>query len=179
MKPRDMILELPVYYRESPEANAIVDGHTYADERFKASADDLLAQNFISTATWGLDAWERVYGIKVAPSKPIDERRYVLLARIRGSGVLTVSKLKEVAEAFYGGSVAVTEDSANYRITVKFNSNLGVPPNLGDVKAAIGELIPAHIAVEYAYSYLLIRDVSAMTLSGIEKQALNQFAGGS
>lgn len=171
-----LIDELPQFYHESAEVNAIMDGHEYAINRSNLAADDLLNQLFVESATWGLDIWERIFGIETILNKPIDERRYVLLAKMRGNGALTKNKLKEVAGAFYGGEVEITDEPAAYRVRVKFVSNYGVPSNLDDVARALGEIIPAHIELVFDYSYLLIRTVSALTLRELETKTLNEFA---
>lgn len=171
-----LIDELPSFYHESAEVAAIMQGHEYAIDRANLEADDLLNQLFVESATWGLDIWERIFGIETVLNKPIDERRYVLLAKIRGHGSLTKQKLTEVAGAFYGGEVVVTDEPESYRVRVKFISNYGVPPNLEDVRKSLGEIIPAHLELVFDYSYLLIRDVNGLTLRELETRLLSEFA---
>lgn len=173
-----LIDDLPEYYRESAEVNAIMEGHEYAINRSNLDADELLNQLFVESATWGLAIWERIFGIETILNKPIDERRYVLLAKIRGHGLLTKAKLAEIASAFYGGEVEVTDEPESYRVRVKFISNYGVPPNIDDVAKSLGEIIPAHLELVFDYTYLLIRDVNAFTLREIETKPLRVFAGG-
>ncbi|MNN78327.1 hypothetical protein D3C81_1948730 [compost metagenome] len=56
---------------------------------------------------------------------------------------------------------------------------VGIPPNLDDLKAVIEEIKPAHMKVEYEFSYLLIRDIDGvMTLDQLEQEPLLNFAGG-
>ncbi|MNE88949.1 hypothetical protein D3C80_1863070 [compost metagenome] len=56
---------------------------------------------------------------------------------------------------------------------------VGIPPNLDDLKAVIEEIKPAHMQVEYEFSYLLIRDIDGvMTLDQLEQEPLLNFAGG-
>ena len=171
-----LIDELPSFYHESAEVATIMQGHEYAIDRANLEADDLLNQLFVESATWGLDIWERIFGIETVLNKPIDERRYVLLAKIRGHGSLTKQKLTEVAGAFYGGEVVVTDEPESYRVRVKFVSNYGVPPNLEDVRKSLGEIIPAHLELVFDYSYLLIRDVNGLTLRELETRLLSEFA---
>ena len=52
-------------------------------------------------------------------------------------------------------------------------------PNLEDLKSAIEEIKPAHLAVAYAFNYLLIRDIhDVMTMGQLGQTPLNKFAGG-
>ncbi|MNJ50809.1 hypothetical protein D3C77_460970 [compost metagenome] len=84
-----------------------------------------------------------------------------------------------MAEAYDGGTVDVSFQPAEWSFTVKFIDTIGIPPNLDDLKAVIEEIKPAHLAVEYEFSYLLIRDIHAvMTLSELEQLSLLKFAGG-
>lgn len=178
MSKLNLINDLPEYYQDSIEVLAIMGGHEYALDRSNLSADDLLNQLFVETATWGLEHWERIFGIETVLNKPINERRYFLLAKMRGYGSMTKKKLAEVAGAFYGGDVVITDEPESYRVRVKFVSSYGVPPNLDDVAKALGELIPAHLELVFDYSYLLIKTVNAYTLQGIETKTLQEFAWG-
>ncbi|MMZ67964.1 hypothetical protein D1872_306060 [compost metagenome] len=56
---------------------------------------------------------------------------------------------------------------------------VGIPPNLDDLKEVIEEIKPAHMKVEYEFSYLLIRDIDGvMTLDQLDQVPLLKFAGG-
>jgi hypothetical protein len=75
------------------------------------------------------------------------------LSKLRGIGTVTVSLIKSVAEAYDGGAVEVTLQPEAYTFTIKFVDTRGIPPNLDDLKAVIEEIKPAHLAVEYAFTY--------------------------
>ena len=173
-----MMDALPRYYSESPEADAIVSGQAYAVDFRKAEARDLLEQMSPITATWGIAHWERALGLATVPTKPLEERRSLVIARLRGAQVATVANVKATAEAFYGGEIDVIEDFANYMAHFKFKSNLGVPPNEDDVRNALRDILPAHIAFDFLYTFLLIREIHGVkTLSEMEQIPLSQFAG--
>ncbi|MNP69599.1 hypothetical protein D3C76_1657190 [compost metagenome] len=56
---------------------------------------------------------------------------------------------------------------------------MGIPPNLDDLKAAIEEIKPAHMAVEFEFNYMLIRAIDGvLTLNELEALPLSKFAGG-
>ena len=114
---------------------------------------DIIDQCFTETATWGLALWESFFGIVTDLSKDIDYRRTVINAKRRGIGTVTVNMIKSVANSFNNGDVDVIEDSPNYQFTIKFTSVKGIPPNLIDLKAAIEQIKPAHLAVVYAFTY--------------------------
>jgi len=119
-----------------------------------ATLDEILKQFYVETATeWGLDLWEQMLGLTSYAGKPLDQRRSRIISKLRGYGTVTVSLIKNVAESYVYGTVEVTEDPAAYSFTVKFVDPRGIPPNLDDVKAAIEEIKPAHLAIEYQFTY--------------------------
>lgn len=168
---------LPRFYQSIKEFEVLL----AADASKLAEIDDLLEstvdQPFINTATWGLERWEIIFGIPVDKTKPLEQRRSVIKSKVRGAGVTTVDLIKTVAESWYNGEIDVTEQ--DLEVIIKFNSNFGVPSNLNDVENALREIIPAHLLIEYLFSYLLIKDIhNVMTLSDFEQLTLNKFAGG-
>lgn len=170
---------LPKYYEDVREVRAIVDGESAAIDQLHADISDVLAQFFVDTATWGLANWERLVGVAVDESKPLNQRRSVVKSKLRGIGTVTVALIKNVAEAWYNGQVEVTESPATYTISVKFTSSVGVPSNLADVETALREIIPAHLALNFEFLYLLISDIhSVKTLTEMEAITLDKFAGG-
>ena len=145
---------LPRYYEEIREAQAIVSADESAINQLNADIDDVLAQFFVDTATWGLANWERICGISTDETKPIDQRRSVVKSKLRGIGTVTVGLIESVAESYANGDVEVIEDNANYTIAIKFVGKLGVPPNLDDIKKALRDIIPAHLVVNYVFTYV-------------------------
>jgi len=66
---------------------------------------------------------------------------------------VTAALIEQVAEAYDNGDVEVTEDTAIYNVTIAFVSTLGVPPNLDDIFAAIREILPAHLTVNFVFRF--------------------------
>jgi len=140
---------------------------------------DLINQKFISTATWNLSDYESDLGIPIVETDSYDIRRTRILAKLRGYGTITKEMIQNVAESFENGEVDIIPDYANYSFTVKLVCLLGIPPNIDDLMNAIEEIKPAHMAVIYLYSYLLINEVDGvMTINQLEATPLNKFAGG-
>lgn len=156
---RNIFDYLPRDYEELRESYEILTAEQAEFERLNANTDDVLAQMFVDTATWGLAEWERIVGVESDEGKPIGERRSVVKAKLRGAGVVTVAHIKDVTESWYGGEVDITEYYADYKLTVKFVSSFGVPSNIGDVEQAISEMIPAHLAVDFEFMYVTYEDV--------------------
>lgn len=175
----EMLSYLPGYYENSRVILADMHAKGAELDDLHQALNETLDQFFVRTATWGLSQWEEELGITVDLSKPLDQRRSVVESKLRGAGKFTGRLVKNVAESFHGGGVDVTFQPEQWSFTVKFVDTIGIPPNLDDLKAALEEIKPAHMAVEYEFNYLLIRDIDqVMTLNELEQMELNNFAGG-
>jgi len=148
-----MLSFLPDYYATSRVMSGNMDAQGGELDRLWQALDGTLEQYFVSTATWGLELWERELGIAVDETKPEGQRRSVILSKLRGIGTVTVKMIENVAQAYDGGTVKVTMHPETYTFTVKFVDTRGIPPNLDDLKAVIEDIKPAHLAVEYAFTY--------------------------
>ncbi|QGQ99935.1 DUF2313 domain-containing protein [Paenibacillus psychroresistens] len=160
-----MLSSLPAFYEIFREVRIInqIEG-AELDDVFQ-SVDDVLNQVFIDTASWGLARWEFELGIPTNLSKPLEQRRSVVLSKRRGYGTVTVGLVKNVAEAYANGEVSVTEDNANYLVIIKFISTHGIPENLADIQNALRDLIPAHLAISYEFNYFIWNELDALSKS--------------
>ncbi|MED3549951.1 putative phage tail protein [Cytobacillus praedii] len=171
-----MIDYLSLDMRKSDFYQGIFKADAEQIEFFNASIQDIKKQLLIDTATWGLAIFEKELNIKTDLNKPLSERRSVIKSKLRGSGKVDHILIKIVADAYSNGDVVV---SFNGHIVVKFTSLYGIPPNLDDVKAALEDIKPAHLAIDYEFRYLLIKDIhNVLTLEQMEQTQLNKFAGG-
>ena len=115
--------------------------------------DELFKQFNLETATWSLDIWEKQYGIKIDANKDYSLRRSRVMSKMRGTGTTTVEMIKNVAESFVNGLVEIVEHNEQYKFDIKMMSVIGIPPNMEDLKDAIEELKPAHLAYEIILKY--------------------------
>lgn len=176
---RELFSYLPAYYETSRVMRSDMDAKGSELDALYLAMDATVAQFFVRTATWGLERWEFELGITTDLAKPLEQRRAVVESKLRGAGTFSGRLVKNVAEAYDGGTVDVTFQPEEWGFTVKFIDTIGIPPNLEDLKAAIEEIKPAHLSVEYEFSYLLIRNIhEVMTLTEIEQTPLSKFAGG-
>ncbi|MEC0228068.1 YmfQ family protein [Paenibacillus alba] len=168
---------LPRYYETSRVMDGILQAQGAELDLLRVSLEETLAQFFVGSATWGLDVWEAELGIAPVPGKPDDQRRSVINAKLRGVGTVTVELIESVASAYSRGTVEVTQQPAAYQFTVRFVDTLGTPPNLGDLKAAIDEIKPAHLQVVYQYKYFLLNQLhQTMTINQIQTRKMTDFA---
>lgn len=170
---------LPDYYSGVREIRLLSQIEGNELDGLSASFEEAFNQRFVDTATWGLARWEKELGINPTAGQPYDQRRSVIRSKMRGTGTVSEAMIKSVAEAYDGGTVTVMAQPELYRFTVKFIDTKGIPNNLEDLETAIEEIKPAHLAVQYNFSFLLIREIeNVMTLNEIETIPLSKFAGG-
>ncbi|NFO56407.1 DUF2313 domain-containing protein [Clostridium botulinum] len=114
---------------------------------------DLINQCFLDTATWGLEQWEKEFGIETNLNYSYEERREILKAKKRGQGTCTKTMLKNAAEAFSGGECNVIENTAPYTFTVQFVGIKGIPRNLQAFINMLEDIKPAHLDYKFKYTY--------------------------
>lgn len=142
-----MIATMPPYYRDSPQANAIIGGQASEIARRQAEMDDLVEQMIVSKATWALPIYEEIFAIKNNPSRTLQERRELILAKMRGASPTTLAVLKSVVNAFVANQNAdVTLDNPHYTIYAEIPAEGAV--NVGNMQNAVNEIKPAHLAFE-------------------------------
>ncbi|WP_050698657.1 YmfQ family protein [Anaeromassilibacillus senegalensis] len=169
--------QVPPDYLKSPETCATLDAMNPEAVALWEAHESLLDQLFVSTATWGLDFWEKLYGIETDISKPYDFRRSRVISKIRSKGTATIAMIKNAAESFVNGDVEIIEHPENYSFEVKFSS-LGIPPNLEDLTATIEDIKPAHLAFSYIYNFLTHAGVSAYTHGQLHAYTHDQIRNG-
>lgn len=151
----DLMRYLPMYYESDKGTMYYLQQKGIAPElgKIEYSIEELLAQCFIDTATWGLEYWEYELGLQTDPSKPYERRREIIKAKLRGAGTTTKQMIKNVAEAFSGGEVTVEEEPEQARFILRFVGTVGIPPNMAGLTKAIEDIKPAHLAYEYAFTW--------------------------
>lgn len=97
------------------------------------------------------EAW---FGVELNEGKRLNDRVAVLVAKHRGQGTTTEAFIRNVALSFEYGDIFVDDSSAAYTVVIIFNDVMGVPANLDDFYAAINEVMPAHLAVDFVFRYL-------------------------
>ena len=168
---------VPDYYYDDPNTGAILNALDRTGERFLAAVEDHLQQMDINPATWALPRWEARPGITPGAGAEYEARRGTIMARMRGSGAATPELVRTVADSWKNGAVAVSETA--FSVILTFVGAFGIPEDINGLVRAVRAVIPADMLIEYAFRYLLIRDVhNTMTLAQLEETPLDYFAGG-
>ncbi len=150
----DLMRYLPHFYVSSTIMKAIQDAYAEELGQVYYFLNDFLKQFLTpTTATWGLAFWEQELGLKTDISKSYEERREIIMARLRGIGTVGKNVLISAASAFSGGDVDVIEYPAEHRFVVKFIGTLGVPKNMASFVEMVEDVKPAHLTYSFEYTY--------------------------
>lgn len=146
------IQELPRHYGRSPQDAEIQRILERMAVQAEADKDLTLEQLFPSTASgWGLELWEKAYGIPREAGQTEVQRRARIMAKIKGTGTTTPEKIKGIAQVFSHSRVEVEERSAESRFIIWYVETIGEIDHKENLAAIINELKPAHLAWEIRY----------------------------
>ena len=149
----DLSQLVPEFVANLLEMKEIYNTQGYELGYLQHALEDVTDQCFIVAATWGLTRWEQVFGVETNMSLSYEQRREILLAKIRGQGSTTKEMIKEVAAAYSGGEVDVIEDNPNSLFIVRFIGIKGTPRNMQAFIRTLEEIKPAHLAYRFEYRY--------------------------
>ena len=144
-----MIEKLPYYYRKSKVVEEL---YTAVQKIFDKTSADIAAEDlslFITT-TIDFTLHEKDVGLP-AITADNETKRARVIARIQGNSVLTKSALYELIDIYDKTGCTITEDFANYTVTVLFDGRKGKPYNFNEIQSVVDEVKPAHIQIKYAF----------------------------
>ena len=133
---------------------------------------------FAKTADKWLTLWETAYGIPIDPDKPLAERRSRLMSKIRGAGTTTAEMIRQVVASYANSDCEIIEHNEDYRFDVKFVGTIGIPPNMDDVRAALEEIKPAHLAYQFIYLFRTWKSLEGYRWMDLEKYTWQQLKEG-
>lgn len=143
---------LPALYRQTSEDTELQRVLTLMLEQAERDKDFTLEQLFPSTTSgWGLELWERAWGIPVDRTLSDQRRRDRILAKVKGTGTSTLEVIQAIAQSFSSYPAEVTEESALYKFVVWYLGTIGEVEHKQDLIDIINELKPAHLQWEIKY----------------------------
>ena len=120
--------------------------------------------------------YEKLLGLPTDPATALPDRRAAVQAAWNGGQPATLANIQSACDAWAAGGITCSYEPGT--LTLSFIGTTGIPSNLDALKQTIEAMVPAHIIVEYAFSYLLIREIHLVkTLTEMETLTLDQFAG--
>lgn len=163
----DMLRYLPPYERKSEVFNAILDAYDREFRNFEQSLGVVKRNNFLDSSIETLWVFERDLGIKTVPTLPYDQRREQIASRNRAAfAQTTVESIKVVANAYGNGEVEVLESTEPGVYEIKFIGK-GIPNNLDGLKEALDIAMPAHLGIEYVFTFSPWKDLRNTTWGAV------------
>lgn len=139
---------------EIPTFHELTEAESFEFDHIREIIDEAELNMTLSHTTESkIEDREYEFGVISDPSKPIEQRRAVLVAKLRGQGTTTPAAVLNIAASFDFGEISIDESSAPYTVRIVFEEFRGVPPNMADFIAALEEIKPAHLVFEYVYKY--------------------------
>ena len=127
---------------------------------------------FLDTAVGpGLEALEHRLGIVIDKSKPLDQRRSLIKARIKSKQKIGLSSINNICQAWVNGSVDANVIGS--KIIVKFISVGGIPSGLDDLQDTLKKIIPTHLDIDWEFTYLTWDMYETHDMNWDEWEALN------
>ncbi len=151
--------DLPAYYRKSKVMNELFRSIEAEYARLENEVKLTENQFFVILADKNIQNHEQDVGVSPDDTADLETRRGRVLSKLRGTGTVTKTMMKNVAASFVNGDIEITEYPSQYLFSVAFTSKQGVPYNIADIQNMIEEIKPAHLAVEYIFTYRLWEDV--------------------
>ncbi|WP_418691273.1 putative phage tail protein [Agathobaculum sp.] len=172
----NMLRSLPVAYRRDRWVRDLLGCIAVLDEKQRESALETVEQLFPDTMTWILETEERIAGLEGNAALTLEERRTALQARWRAAGKCDVELIQRVCDSWKNGEISV--GFAEGVILLTFVGAYGVPEaaELAALQEAIEHTIPCHLAAEYLWRWLLVREVAAMTVDELQTHPVSEFA---
>ena len=115
-----MLEKMPGYYRKSQVMTELCTSIETEFERFKQ--ETLITENqfFVILADRDIKRHEEDVGLVPDTSADIETRRGRVLSKLRGTGTVTKTMMKNVAASFVNGDIEIIEYASEYCFAVKF-----------------------------------------------------------
>lgn len=155
----DLSKYAPPFLAEIREMAEIYKAQGYEVGQLQHDLEDLIDQCYIVTATWGLSRWENMLGVATNMSLTYEQRREILMAKLRGQGTTTRKMIEDTAAAFSGGEVQVIEDNPSHLFIIRFVGIKGIPRNMRAFVAMLEDIKPAHLAYRFEYRYTIWNEI--------------------
>lgn len=118
--------------------------------------------------------YESILGLEGNEDKPLDDRRAAIQSAWQAAQKPSLATIQAVCDGWKSGGIIASYVPGI--LTLKFLGEPGIPENIEDLKEAMERVVPAHLVLDYAFRYLLIREVhNVMTLGELAETPLSKF----
>lgn len=145
----DVLRYLPKFLSKDGTFKAIQDSLSEEHEKQRLLIIDICKQLFVESATWGLDDWERVYELQ-NKHLSIDQRRNLLLVKMRGAQTITEEKLQEIINLVYPPQNAVVKENTGANT---FKVIIDTIDALDEIRRVVEIYKPAHLSYLLSHAF--------------------------
>lgn len=170
----NMLRSLPVAYRTDKWVRDLLGAIQSLDDKQRAAMLDAAAQLYPDSMTWLLETEERAANLPSIGT--LEERRTALIARWRGAGKCDVERIQSVCDSWRNGEISVGFAEGVIVLTFVGAYGIPAPAELAALQEAVDRTIPCHLAVQFLWRWLLVREVSAMTIDELQMHRIGDFA---
>lgn len=147
---------LPPFVREMREMALLLNVGQPEIDRLEACIKEMIAQFYVSSATYSIDDWEKEFGIEKNSTLTLGQRRAQILAKLNTRTTATVKMLENLVKKVLGHDrVEIEENYQDYSFTVTIRSDY-VLENMMVARDAVHKARPAHL--NYAFINKIARD---------------------
>lgn len=140
----DILAYLPKFLQKSPLFKGTNDADNREHETIRLDLQDLLNQFFIKSATWRLERWEDLVGIKTDTTKSLESRRDYVIAKLQNPESVTETFLTNLINRYIADKAGyIISYPSEYRIEVLYHG--GQVLDYENLRKSINTYIPAHI----------------------------------
>lgn len=138
---------LPLRLREGPYTAAVSGAMAGLSQQLLEAAYGVADQFAVSTATWGLPAWEELVGITPGAGADLEERRMAVVSKLCSSGTANAEMIRRLAQSLTGYQAEVTENFGDYSFSLRFYGEEAgfIHVDLDLLDATVEEIKPAHL----------------------------------
>ena len=160
---RKLINYLPYVVRDYAEFQGIAGAEQPEFENAWAAVDDLLDNQFISTAgNMGLSRWEKILGITPKGTDTVEDRRFRVLTRLNEELPYTLPQLRNILETLCGeDNYSADVEEGTYQLLVKIG--LAAKNNFNDVEALLNRVVPENMVITLLQLYNTHAQLAACT----------------
>ena len=170
----NMLRSLPVAYRTDKWVCDLLAVIQSLDDMQRAAMLDTAAQLYPDSMTWLLETEERAANLPSIGT--LEERRTALIARWRGAGKCDVERIQSVCDSWRNGEISVGFTEGVIVLTFVGAYGIPAPADLAALQETVDRTIPCHLAVQFLWRWLLVREVSAMTIDELQMHRIGDFA---
>lgn len=170
----NMLRSLPVAYRTDKWVCDLLAAIQSLDDTQRVAMLDTAAQLYPDSMTWLLETEERAANLPSIGT--LEERRTALIARWRGAGKCDVERIQSVCDSWRNGEISVGFAKGVIVLTFVGAYGIPAPAELAALQEAVDRTIPCHLAVQFLWRWLLVREVSAMTIDELQMHRIGDFA---